>query len=175
MTFVLAQIIGGIAVLLTFISYQVKTQKQILLLQFLATLLMTIQYGLLGATTGMALNIVCLLRNIAFYLKHRKPFSHPAVPYIFSAITVIYGVFTWQGFHSLLPIIALAINTVMLSLDPQTLRKSILLTSPMILIYNLIVSSFGGALNEAVAVASSIIGLIRFHKKQKEEQPASAS
>lgn len=174
MSFMIAQILGGIAVLLTFISYQVKTQKQILLLQFISTLLMTIQFGLLGATTGMALNFVCLLRNIAFYLKERKLFSHPAVPYIFSIVTVVYGFFTWQGFHSLLPIIALAINTVMLSLDPKTLRKSILLTSSMLLIYDLIVSSWGGALNEAVAIMSSIISLVRFQKKQTEEQPSPA-
>ena len=75
------------------------------------------------------------------------------------------GVLSWQGPISLLIIIALAVNTVFLSFgNPQLLRYSILFTSTAILIYNVYVFTIGGIANEAVAIISSVVGIIRFKK-----------
>ena len=61
------------------------------------------------------------------------------------------------------------INTMYLSVQsPQTIRKSILLTSTMILIYDIFVSSYGGIINEALAITSSIIGIIRMGKAEEK-------
>jgi hypothetical protein len=49
--------------------------------------------------------------------------------------------------------------------NPQNLRKSILLTSSLIMIYNLFIPSIGGTINEIVAISSAVIGLIRYAKK----------
>ena len=78
----------------------------------------------------------------------------------------ILGAMSWQGPISLLIIVALAANTVFLSLGkPQVLRYSILVTSLMVLIYNIYVLSIGGILNESIAILSAFIGIIRFRKK----------
>ncbi len=75
------------------------------------------------------------------------------------------GALSWQGAESLLIIIALAVNTVFLSFGrPQLLRYSILFTSSAILIYNVLVFTVGGIANEAIAITSSVIGIIRFKK-----------
>lgn len=167
MTIIIGQILGIIAVILTFVSYQAKTDKQILIILSTATVFLVMHYCLIGATSGLALNIVCLLRNFAYFFKDKKVLSSPAVPYIFAAITVIYGIITWQAYYSIFIIIGLAVNTVALSRDPQTLRKSILLTSTLVLIYNIFVFSIGGIINEIVAIFSAVIGLIRFYRADK--------
>lgn len=52
------------------------------------------------------------------------------------------------------------------------MRKSILVTSPLVLVYNIFARSVPGVFNETIALVSSIIGIIRHVKnKRKEELP----
>ena len=162
---ILGQIIGILATVITALSYQMNTKKSLLLTQSLATACTCISYLFLGASSGFALNIVCLVRNACFYyLKEgQKPIYISTA--ILATAMVVLGAFSWQGPISLLMIIALAVNTVFLSLGkPQILRYSILLTSSMILIYNIYVFTIGGMLNESIAIFSSLIGIIRFRR-----------
>lgn len=162
---ILGQIIGILATLITALSYQMNTKKSLLLTQSLATACTCISYLFLGASSGFALNIVCLVRNGCFYyLKEGKTPIYISTAILATAMVVL-GALSWQGPISLLMIIALAVNTVFLSLGkPQILRYSILLTSSMILIYNIYVFTIGGMLNESIAIFSSLIGIIRFRR-----------
>ena len=44
------------------------------------------------------------------------------------------------------------------------MRKSILVTSPLVLIYDVFTLSIGGIVYETVAIVSSIIGIVRYRK-----------
>ena len=52
--------------------------------------------------------------------------------------------------------------------DPQNIRKSILVTSPLVLIYNIFEFSIGGIANESLSIVSSLIGIVR-DKKAKQK------
>jgi hypothetical protein len=168
---ILGQIIGILATAITALSYQMNTKKSLLLTQSLATALTCISYLFLGASAGFALNIVCLVRNGCFYyLKEGQTPIYISTAILATAMVVL-GAFSWQGPISLLMIIALAVNTVFLSLGkPQILRYSILLTSSMILIYNIYVFTIGGMLNESIAIGSSLIGILRFRKGKEAQE-----
>ena len=167
---ILGQGFGILAPILTVISYQLNTKKSILFAQTAASLFTAIGYFFLGAYSGCALNIICLIRNVVYlFLKENSKLRIPTVS-VLSLSMIVFGILTWQGPQSLLIMIALAVNTVYLSFGkPQLLRKSILLTSSMMIVYNLIVFSVGGLLNESLAVASSAVGIIRFRKEGKTE------
>ena len=157
------QILGWLAALLTFLSYQCKDHKKLIVVQTLSTLSICISYLFLNAWSGMLLNFVCLIRNFIIYRKDIKVFSYSFWPYVLAGIMGIMGAVSWQGPMSLLIIIALAVNTVFLYFpNVQNLRKSILLTSTMILIYNVYFNVWGGVVNEMIAITSSIIGLYRY-------------
>lgn len=159
------QILGWLAALLTFLSYQCKNHKTLLIVQTLSTLSICISYLFLDAMSGMVLNIVCIARNFIIYKKDIKIFSHPFWAYILAGVMGIVGAVSWQGPMSLLIIAALMINTLFLYYpNVQNLRKSILLTSGMILVYNLYYAVWGGVANELIAIISSIIGIYRFKK-----------
>ena len=68
----IGQIFGIVAPIITFISYQVNSKKKLLILQTAATLSTCISYMFLGASSGFALNIVCIIRNIAFFFQESK-------------------------------------------------------------------------------------------------------
>lgn len=166
---IIGQIFGIIATLVTFFSYQANTKRRILIIQTFACIFTCIGYFFLEARSGLVLNIVCIVRNIAFYFQKEGTKASYLSAVLFAGIMIVLGAISWQGLLSLLIIIALAANTVFLSLGkPQLLRKSILITSSMVLIYNVFVFSIGGIANEALAIISSIIGLVRFYKNNKK-------
>jgi len=165
---IIGQIFGIIAVIITFVSLQAKTRKSVLLIQTIATGCIIINYALLGATSGFVLNIINFVRNTVYFFNDKKFLSSPLIPYAFAVISVIFGALSWEGYYSIFLIVGLAINTVFISKEPQALRKSILLTSTLILIYNIYVFSIGGILNETVALTSSVIGIIRFRQQKNK-------
>ena len=64
----------------------------------------------------------------------------------------------------------LMINAVCLALcDSQNLRKSILITCPLVLAYNLVEGSYSGLVSESISMISALIGILRFRKTQKAE------
>ena len=162
---ILGQVFGIFATVICLISYQMNTKKSLLIIQTVGTACTCLSYFFLGATSGFVLNIVCIIRNIVFYfIKERKAFYSSLG---FTIIVGVLGVFSWQGYISLLIIIPLAVNTICLSLGkPQLLRYSILFTSTAIMIYNVFVFSIGGTINEALTVISAFIGILRFRIKK---------
>ena len=163
---IFAQALGVIGFVLTFISYQSKKPRTLLLLQTVSTAIFVLHYHLIGASSGMLLNIVCIIRNIVYFNKDKKIFSYRFYPYFFASLIAVLCALSWQGAVSLLITVALFFNTVFLSFGKQNfLRATVIVTSSLILVYNVFVFSLGGILNEGVAVLSSIIGLLRYRKE----------
>ena len=166
---IIGQILGITATIITFISYQMNKKNTLLAVQTAATLCTCLSYLFLDASSGFVLNIICLVRNVVFYFQKKgTPFSYVSTSLLVIAM-IVSGALSWQGAVSLLIIVALATNTMFMSIgEPQLLRKSILFTSTLVLIYNCLVFSIGGIANEAVSIVSSVIGIFRFYKYQRD-------
>lgn len=164
------QAFGLIAVAISFVAYQMPTQKKILTMNLLVTLAITLNYALIGAITGMVLNLVCLVRNLIFINRDKKIFSYRFYPYLLMAIIGGLSLFFGreEGPHAILIAIGLMVNTLALSLtNPQNTRLTMVISCSFILAYNVFVLSIGGIINETVAIVSSILGIIRYRKAGK--------
>ena len=74
-----------------------------------------------------------------------------------------------RAYGQLCGVVGIALNTLALGYcGPNKLRRSLLLTCSLILIYSLFVPSIGGAINEIVAISSAVVGLIRYRKGEAE-------
>ncbi len=163
---VIGQCLGILATVITFVSYQVNTKRTLLIIQTIGTLCTCLSFLFLGADTGFALNVVCIVRNVIFYFQNGRSLANRISAVALALVMVALGVLSWQNWTSLLMIVALAANTLFMSLgNPQILRKSVICTSSMILFYNAFVLSVGGIVNEGVSIVSSIIGIIRYRQK----------
>lgn len=165
----IGQVFGWITTLLTFLSFQCKEHKKLVIVNTLATASLCMSYLFLGAWSGMLMNLVAILRNFAIYKRNCRFFSHSFWPYFFAILMGILGALSWQGPMSLLVIMALIIGTLFLySPNVQNLRKITILTSTMVIIYNVYYQVWGGVVNELIAIVSSAIGLYRYkNTKQK--------
>lgn len=163
---ILAQIIGIAAMFFSVFSFQMNKHKHIMIMQICATTLFAIQYFLLGSYTGMAVDIVATVRGIVFYNKEKKWASSKIWIVAFCLMFAVSGIFTWQGVSSLLVTGAMILNTFSFSCTkPVLVRSTILISSPLMLVYNILTGSIGGIINEICVELSSIIGLIRYDLK----------
>ena len=166
---IIGQVFSVLAAITSFISFQFKKPLHLIIANSICAVLMTISYYFLGAYSGMALNGICLVRNLTYAAKGKgRFFDWKGWPIVYSLAMVAAVPLTWNGPMSLLITVALIINTWFISLnDNQKLRYSILVTSTMVIIYNVYVFSLGGILYEGIGIVSSIIGIIRYSKLRK--------
>ena len=166
----IGQILGIIAVVFSILSYQMNTSRSLLFVQTAASGIFCIHYLMIGAYSGLAINFVAIVRNLVLANKDKKIFSYRAWPWIFAMLMAVMGLVTSAGWHSLLYAGAVAINTVCLaSPSAQFVRKSILVTCPMVLVYNIIEHSVGGCINETMAMLSAVIGIVRYLHEEKKK------
>lgn len=166
----IGQIIGLGAMAILCLSYQTGDRKKLLIMQTVGTGLFCVHYLLIGAVSALWLNVVCFCRNIVYYFKDRHPLIEKGAPVLFAVIMAVMGVFSWENLFSLFIVVGLVINTLCLSFtDPQRIRYSLLVSSPLVLIYDFTALTWGGIINETLAVISALIGIIRFHKAKIDE------
>ena len=84
---IIGQILGIASTIITFLSYQTNKKKTLLVVQTIATLCTCLSFLFLGASTGFALNIVCIVRNIVFYFQNEK--NNSKFLYIFKKMFII--------------------------------------------------------------------------------------
>ncbi len=158
------QILSIVSFIVTFILYQMKERRTLLIMQTAQVVVVAAAYFCLGAYAGMALNLLAIVRNLIYYRK--DIFKGRAWPIILSALMLIVGVLTATSPWSAMVIVGMVINTYCLSFEnPQHFRISIFVTSPMVLVYNIFVFSIGGILMESISVISAVIGFLRFRRK----------
>jgi len=159
---IIIQLIGALGIIASIISFQLKKHNSILFFRTLNEFLFAIQYFLLGAYTGMAMNLIGCVRNIIFTKQVNKNKKTTSGIVIFGFLFALFGIFTWQGKKSILIIIAKVLSTVAYgNKNPTIVRAIIFITSTSWLIYNYCVFSIAGVLCEAFTLISLIIGVIR--------------
>ncbi len=163
----IGQILGFVAVGVSFILYQLKSKKWILVVHTVICILLAANYFILGAYSGMAMNLVGIARNLVY--SNKQIFKGSCWKFIMCGIILVIGIITATGPASILVIAGITINSYALSFkNPQHLRISLMFTSPMVLIYDIIYFSLGGILFEAVSLISAAIGLYRYREKKTE-------
>lgn len=160
---VIIQILGIIGIGASIVSFQSNNHKTILAFRTLNEFFFGIQYILLGAYTGAAMNFFGCIRNVLFSRLVEKGRSTITPRIVFCGIFTAAGMLTWGGAKSILIIFAKGVSTLAYgSSHTRYMRILIFTTSACWLAYNLCVKSYTGALCEALTLGSIISGFIRF-------------
>ena len=166
--YIIGQIFGVIAILFGFISYQVKTQRQLIFMQSTTAAVFCVHYLLIGAYTGMAMNAVNIVRNFVYDKRNQRGSNDVYTPLAFAIVQAIIGIVTWNAWYSVFVFLGIVGNTVCMSFkNPQNVRKSIIITSPLVFTYDAFAKSWGGMAYETVAWISAIIGIVRVAVAEK--------
>ena len=165
----LGHALGFISVALFFYSYQRTQKSKIMVIQTVATALGCIQYLLICASSGFALNVVCIIRNFAFYYREKNNKTDLVTHLALAVAMAVVSCFSWEGIHSLLITLGLVVNTVCMGIcNAKDFRKTILISSTLILVYNIFAFSYSGILSESISLISVVIGIIRYRNIQPQ-------
>lgn len=166
---VVAQILGILALVAMVLSYQQKERVNLLRFQMLSNALYGISYFMLGVTTMAVMSIVNVARSFVFSKNDTKWGKSPAWLYLFLGATLVGGIISWQGFLSLLVIIATLLLTVTLYSTNMAFMRRVFLILPFLYIATNIVSrSIGGIGNDIFCIISAVIAIWRFDIKKKK-------
>lgn len=170
MLFILAQICGIIALILTVIAVQFKTKEKIVMCSVFANIVVAIQFFLLNAITGAVVSIINTIRCIIFYYYKKKDMKPSIIILlIFEIIAVVSGIMSWQNIWSIIPIIVTVIYTYGLWQDNvKVIRIATGIAGFGWAIYDIIVMAYVGAIQEASQLISAIIALFRNRKDIKD-------
>ncbi len=161
------QILSIIGMGLTIVSFQMKTRKQIILMQTAGSAFFLLSYLLLESWSAVYLNVVFLIRNIVFYFgKDKKWAQHRAWLIVLLCAVVAAGSIGFRSWLDLLPIIGSVFGTVAMYMKNENMLRLLKLgDSPCWLIYNCTVPSTGGIICEVFNMISIVVGLIRYKKE----------
>ena len=163
---IVGQILSIIGMVLTIASFQMKTRKQIILMQTAGSVFFLFSYLLLESWSAVYLNVVFLIRNIVFYFgKDKKWAEHKAWLFGLLVAVIIAGFIGFRSWLDILPIIGSVFSTIAMYMKSENMLRLFKLgDSPCWLIYNCTVPSTGGIICEIFNIISIIVGLIRYKK-----------
>ena len=170
---IFAQIVGLFAVALFLLSYQQKTRKNIILLNATSRVLYIIQYIMLGAFSGAALDVLGTLASVlahkkdeGFVKKHLK-----AVIILVNIGIVVVGLCLYENIFSLLPIFGVLFHTGAFWIsDEKNVRRLSLLGSPFWLVYNLATHAYGSVVGDILSIASIVVAMFRYDILRNKEK-----
>lgn len=153
-----------------FLSYQYKSNKKLFRVQFVSYFCYTIHLLLLGATTGGISYILNTVRS--FCLGSKYTFLKTKwTCCIICVLQVTTLFFTWDGWQSILPIAANIASTIGgYTYNARKIRVAgMFINSPLWIVYDIIVGSWAGILDEIVSEASMIISIYRYGWKNLDK------
>lgn len=165
--FLIAQLFGLIAVILSIICMHFNSKENILKCMIIGNLLMTIQFFLLNAITGGVVSLVNTIRCIVFYLYKKNNKKKSIITLIiFEIIYISSGIMSWQNIWSILPITATVVFTYGLWQDNILITKIIYaIVGLEWATYDLIVKAYFGVIQSIMQFISSTIASIKYKKK----------
>ena len=168
MSFWLIQALGLAGSLISLTSLQSGSRRRILLLQIFCCVLWIVHFALLGALTGVATNLLGLLRGIVCANNHRRWASSRGWLIFFLAGYGLSPLLTWDGPHCLLLGLAMMLTTLALWVrDMPLTRLLFLLNSPLVFAYDLMAGSYACAAIEVAAFSSFLLAVWRFDLRRK--------
>jgi hypothetical protein len=158
------QLIGIIGLLIALLSFQKEKRGSILAYLIVAQVIFVLHFALLGAWIGAVMNAISALRSyISSQRMTKKWCSSNLWLYFFIIISWISGLFIWKSILSILPIIAMTIDSYATwNKNPKFIRLLTAIPRPLWFIYNYSVLSYAGMLSETMGFISIIAGIIRF-------------
>jgi hypothetical protein len=174
-TYILSQVFTIIMYALLGVTYYTKERKKILIISILSNASCGIAYVLLQAWSGFAMCLLAIFRESVNLFEEKKNGKRDYINkfdivflIILYAICIISAVFTYEGFLSLLSIIATMIYTFAICQKSTKVYKICgIPISTLWIIYNAYVKSIFGVILESIILICSITGYILEARKKK--------
>jgi len=162
-TFLLSQILIGVAFCFALLSFQFKDRRHVLLCFVCASFLIGVHFLLLEHTTAALLIFVAMTRFITSYFTTNRRWM-----YLFLLLTVAAFLLTFDGYLSILAFAAGIVGT-WASFQPldRNLRLGMMIGTLLWIAHNALAGSPAAVAMECFFLGSNFLGFYRFYIKTR--------
>jgi len=160
-SFVLSQILVGIAICTDLISFQFKEKKQIVSCLLVSCTMISLHFMCLEHWTAALLGLLAAIRFVTSIFTTRKLYRT-----LFVIATVLISIFTYEGLLSILCTTG-AVFGIYASFceDDKPLRQLMAVGTSIWLIHNFLAGSPGAVIMEILFLSSNLVGYFRYYIK----------
>ena len=171
MEFILAQVFGGIALLIICIGYFIKTKSTFLLTQVAGNFFYALAFLVVGAYVGFGLVMISLFRCIYIYFAEKYGFKY--LMHFLSIFIVLYIVTTiifWGTPFDLMPLVSSILFTIGYTIhNMQLMRYILIIPNTLLVIYNILTTTYTSSLLDFIEVVVIVVAIIKFYKDKNNE------
>ncbi len=177
-TYIISQIFAILMYALLASTYYLKNRKAVLTINILSMVAQAISFICLKAYTGLAMDIVAIIRNIVFMIDEKKNGKSEQntkkdviILVALYLITILLSIFTYNGLPSLFSVFGTFLYTYSVwQKNTNTYKLFGIPTSMSWIAYNIYIKSiFGGILEGIVLLCSGVGYLLAKRKSNKVE------
>ena len=169
----IAQVVGIVAVVIFLLSYQQKKRKNIILWNATSRILYIVQYILLGAFEGAALDVLGTVSSVAAQNKDKKIIKKHLAIWVtaMNLFIIAIGLTLYENVFSLFPIAGVVLHTSAFWIsNERTIRIVSFLGSPFWLVYNLVSRAYGSVIGDVLSMVSIATAMYRYDIKGKNKE-----
>ena len=161
----IAFIVGIVAVCLYLFGYLQKERNSIIILNLSSRILYIVQYILLGAFDGAALDICGSLSSVLAQNKHRGIIKRYFLLFFIGVNLAIIaiGLSLYVNVFSIFPIVGVLFHTSAFWIDDEKwIRRVSLAGCPFWLIYNFVSGAYGSCIGDILSMVSLGIAMTKY-------------
>lgn len=177
-TYIISQIFAILMYALLASTYYLKNRKTVLIINILAMIAQAISFICLKAYTGLAMDIVAIIRNIVFMIDEKKNGKQEqntrkdiVILVVLYLITILLSIFTYNGLPSLFSVLGTFLYTYSVwQKNTNTYKLLGIPTSMSWIAYNIYIKSIFGGILECIVLLCSGIGYLLARRKLNKVQ-----
>lgn len=161
----LAHVSGILAVATYLLSYQLKKRKHIILVNATSSFLYVLQYILLGALEGAAIDILSAVGAVTANNKDKKIIAKhlPIIIILLNLLFLTAGLSLYKNIFSLFPIAGAILQTSAFWMTSEKrIRQFSFHGTPFWLAYNLVCQAYGSAIGSLLCMVSIGSAIYRY-------------
>lgn len=160
--FIIAQVMGVLALVFLVYSFQNDNKKTLLKFQVGSSFLYAMQYLFLGAFTGCLMNMMCMIRNYLFGRDEDIDITLRWLLIILGGMSLL-AMFTYDGFISLLPFFAVFSFTISLWIGNLRLIRIVeAVAAILFIVYSIFVYAITGIFAYLFELSTVLFAIYRF-------------
>ncbi len=160
----IAHILGVLAVVTFLLSFQLKTRRNILIVNLTSRLLYILQYIFLGAFEGAVLDFMGFLLSFVAQYKEKEFISKnlKVIMIAVNALLIAAGLALYENVFSIFAIFGIVFEVSALWLTKEkNIRILSLIAAPFWLVYNLTNAAYGSVVGNVLVMFSIGIAMLR--------------
>ena len=166
----LALIVGLAAVGFFLLSFQFPKRRAIIICNVISRVLYILQYLLLFAFEGAAMDLSAIPSSVFAARKHTPFVKKHKIVILFgvNAFMILMGILFWRGWLSIVPLAGVMLECCALWMTREKhIRWLSLLALPTWLFYNISCGAYGAAIGNILGIGSILMAMLRYDRPEK--------